>query len=109
MILTMHRISLLRKALKWPQTGRDGGISLQDGTRAKNGWYWLTEATGGTSGWYFFDAEGYMQTGYQQDPAGENFFLCPDHGIHEGQCMITDGRGVLQIAETYDFESRKYL
>lgn len=80
-----------------------------DGTYAKNGWYWLTESTGGTSGWYLFDEEGYMLTGYQQDPAGEWFFLCPDKGIHEGQCMITDARGVLKIVEDYDFENHRYI
>lgn len=50
-----------------------------------------------------------MLTGYQQDSAGEWFFLCPDAGIHEGQCMITDARGVLKIAERYDFENHRYL
>lgn len=80
-----------------------------DGSYCKNGWYWLTEATGGTSGWYLFDAEGYMLTGYQVDPAGEAFFLCPEPGIHEGQCMITDARGVLQIADHYDFENHRYI
>lgn len=73
------------------------------------GRYWLTEATGGTSGWYLFDAEGYMLTGYQQDPAGESFLLCPAPGIHEGQCMITDGRGALKIVEKYDFENHRYV
>lgn len=49
---------------------------FKDGSYARNGWYWLTEATGGTSGWYLFDDAGYMLTGYQTDPAGERFFLC---------------------------------
>lgn len=80
-----------------------------DGSWAARGWYWLTEATGGTSGWYLFDDEGYMLTGYQTDPAGEAFFLCPDKGIHEGQCMITDARGVLRIVGEYDFDKRQYL
>ena len=80
-----------------------------DGTWAANGWYWLTEATGGTSGWYLFDAEGYMLTGYQQDPAGEWFFLCPDKGINEGKCMATDERGTLKIPQSYDFDARKFI
>ena len=80
-----------------------------DGSYAANGWYWLKEVTGGTSGWYLFDPEGYMLTGYQQDPAGEWFFLCPDSGIHEVQCMVTDERGVLYIANQYDFLNHKYL
>ena len=82
---------------------------FKDGSYARNGWYWLTEATGGTSGWYLFDDAGYMLTGYQTDPAGEKFFLCPDKGIHEGQCMVTDERGVLRIVEEYDFEGHKYV
>lgn len=82
---------------------------FKDGSYARNGWYWLTEATGGTSGWYLFDDAGYMLTGYQTDPAGERFFLCPEPGIHEGQCMVTDGRGVLKIAKKYDFEEHRYV
>lgn len=82
---------------------------FKDGSYAHSGWYWLTEATGGTSGWYLFDDAGYMLTGYQTDPAGEKFFLCPDKGIHEGQCMVTDERGVLRIVEEYDFEEHKYV
>lgn len=82
---------------------------FKDGSYARNGWYWLTEATGGTSGWYLFDDAGYMLTGYQTDPAGERFFLCPDKGIHEGQCMVTDERGVLRIVGEYDFEEHKYV
>ena len=82
---------------------------FKDGSYAHSGWYWLTEATGGTSGWYLFDDAGYMLTGYQTDPAGERFFLCPEPGIHEGQCMVTDGRGVLKIAKKYDFEEHSYV
>lgn len=82
---------------------------FKDGSYARNGWYWLTEATGGTSGWYLFDDAGYMLTGYQTDPAGERFFLCQDKGIHEGQCMVTDKRGVLRIVGEYDFEEHKYV
>lgn len=81
----------------------------KDGSYAVNGWYWLTEATGRTSGWYLFDTEGYMLTGYQTDPAGDKFVLCPDKGIHEGQCMISDGRGALRIENEYDFVNRKYI
>ena len=82
---------------------------FKDGSYARNGWYWLTEATGGTSCWYLFDDAGYMLTGYQTDPAGERFFLCQDKGIHEGQCMVTDERGVLRIVGEYDFEEHKYV
>lgn len=82
---------------------------FKDGSYAHSGWYWLTEATGGTSGWYLFDDAGYMLTGYQTDPAGEKFFLCPEPGIHEGQCMVTDERGVLRIVGKYDFEKHKYV
>ena len=80
-----------------------------DGSYARNGWYWLTEVTGGTSGWYLFDAEGYMLTGYQQDPAGDCFLLCPQAGIHEGQCMVTDKRGACKIVDKYDFTAREYV
>ena len=81
---------------------------FKDGSYARNGWYWLTEVTGGTSGWYLFDDAGYMLTGYQTDPAGERFFLCQEPGIHEGQCMVTDERGVLRIVGEYDFTTHKY-
>lgn len=79
-----------------------------DGSYAAGGWYWLLEATDGTHGWYLFDPEGYMLTGYQRDATGEAFFLCPDKGSNEGKCMITDARGVLRIAEEYDFDKRRY-
>ena len=81
----------------------------KDGSWAANGWYWLTEATGGTSGWYLFDEAGYMLTGYQKDPDGEWFFLCPDKGIDEGKCMATDDRGVLWVPRNYDFENHKFI
>lgn len=96
------------QGFKQAADGRRWWYQYADGSYAKNGWYWLQEATGGTSGWYLFDAEGYMLTGCQTDPAGEAFYLCSDPGIHEGQCMITDARGVLKIAEEYDFENRRY-
>ena len=86
-----------------------GLYQYADGTWAANGWYWLTEATGGTSGWYLFDAEGYMLTGYQRDPAGDSFLLCPEPGIHEGQCMVTDKRGACKIVGKYDFTAREYV
>lgn len=89
--------------------GRRWWYQYSDGTYACNGWYWLTERTGGTSGWYLFDAEGYMLTGYQVDPAGEAFLLCPEAGNHEGQCMVTDGRGALQIVDQYDFDRHQYV
>lgn len=81
---------------------------FSDGTYPTLGWYWLYETTGGTWGWYLFDAEGYMETGFQTDPAGEGFYLC-ESGTHEGQCMITDGRGVLIPGNNYDFENHKYI
>ncbi len=79
-----------------------------DGTYPANGWYWLSEVTGGTSGWYLFDADGWMLTGYQVDAAGEGFYLC-ESGTHEGQCMITDDRGVLIPGNDYDFTNRRYV
>ena len=62
-----------------------------------------------TWGWYLFDSEGYMLTGYQVDPAGEAFLLCPVIGSNEGKCMITDARGALQIADEYDMIKRRYM
>ena len=50
-----------------------------------------------------------MLTGYQVDPAGEAFLLCPVKGSDEGKCMITDARGVLRIAEEYDMANRRYV
>ena len=97
------------EGFKQAADGRRWWYQYADGSWAANGWYWLTEQTTGSSGWYLFDSEGYMLTGYQQDPAGEWFFLCPDAGSHEGQCMITDARGALRIAGQYDFKNHRYL
>ena len=88
--------------------GQRWWYQYSDGSYACNGWYWLREATDGTCGWYLFDAEGYMLTGYQVDAAGEPFLLCPARGSDEGKCMITDARGVLRIAEEYDFDQHRY-
>lgn len=88
--------------------GRNWRYRFQNGTYAKSGWHWLTERTGGTSGWYHFDAEGRMQTGYIRDNAGEPFFLCPDKDTREGQCMVTDARGILMIVHEYDAQERCY-
>lgn len=82
---------------------------FKNGAYAKSGWYWLTEATSGTSGWYLFDEDDLMLTGYQKDKTGAPFFLCPDQGIHEGKCMVTDPRGVLKIVEKYDFKNKQYM
>lgn len=116
---TQHTWEAFKAALVEPKEYPQGFIQASDGVRwwyqfkdgsyARNGWYWLTEVTGGTSGWYLFDTEGYMLTGYQTDPAGERFFLYPDPGVHEGQCMVTDGRGVLKIVGEYDFKEHKYM
>lgn len=89
--------------------GKRWWYQYKDGSFAKAGWYWLTEQTGKTSAWYLFDAEGYMLTGYRKDPSGDSFFLCPDKGIREGQCMVTDERGVLKIIGKYDFDKRRYV
>lgn len=88
--------------------GQRWWYQYSDGSYARNGWYWLREATDGTCGWYLFDAEGYMLTGCQTDPAGEAFLLCPVKGRDEGKCMITDARGALRIAQEYDFDRRRY-
>ena len=66
------------------------------------------EVTTGTSAWYLFDAAGYMLTGYQAAPDGRKYLLCPDKGVNEGKCMVTDDQGALQIAE-YDEISRRYI
>lgn len=88
--------------------GKRWWYQFKDGSFASNGWYWLTEATNGTSAWYLFDAEGYMLTGYQTAADGRRFFLCPDKGIDEGKCMVTNDQGELFIAE-YDFLTKRYL
>ena len=89
--------------------GKRWWYQFADSSYAANGWYWLREATDGTCGWYLFDSEGYMLTGYQTDPAGEAFLLCPVKGSDEGKCMITDARGVLRIAKEYDMVNRRYV
>lgn len=86
--------------------GKRWWYQYKDGTYP-TGWAYLTEKTGGTSGWYLFDKDGYMLTGYQLLSNGKKYFLCPEPGIHEGKCMVTDDQGELVIAE-YDMEMRKY-
>lgn len=96
----------------------EGFIRAADGVRwwyqfkdksfAADGWYWLKETTGGTSGWYLFDNQGYMLTGYQTAPDGKQYFFCPEPGIFEGQCMVTDNKGVLKIAP-WDSVSQSYV
>lgn len=88
--------------------GQRWWYQYSDGSYACNGWYWLREDADGTCGWYLFDSEGYMLTGYQVDPADEAFMLCPVKGSDEGKCMITNARGVLRIAEEYDYDKRRY-
>lgn len=79
----------------------------RDGSYPSNCWAYLTEQTTGSSGWYLFDSEGYMLTGYQTAPDGKKYFLCPN-GIHQGQCMVTNNKGELMIAE-YDTAANQYL
>lgn len=99
------------------ETYHEGFMRAADGKRwwyqYKNGsyptdWAYLTEKTGGTSGWYLFDKNGYMLTGYQTDKEERKFFLCPESGIHEGKCMVTNDQGQLIIAD-YNMETRKYI
>lgn len=100
-----------------PKTYQEGFLPAADGNRwwyqysdgsyAHSGWYWLTEVTTGTSAWYLFDDAGYMLTGYQTAPDGRRYFLCPDKGVDEGKCMVTDDQGALRIAE-YDMENHRY-
>lgn len=80
---------------------------LKDKTLAKADWFWLTERTTGTSAWYLFDDKGIMLTGYQSAPDGRKFFLCPDKGVNEGKCMVTNDQGELEIAQ-YDWKTRQY-
>ena len=87
--------------------GKRWWYQCKDGTYP-TGWAYLTEKTGGTSGWYLFDRDGYMLTGYQAAPDGRKYFLCPEAGIHEGQCMVTDSQGQLIIAG-YDTAAGKYI
>ena len=87
--------------------GKRWWYQFENGGYAAEGWYWLTEQTGGTSGWYLFDEKGYMLTGYQNAPDGRKYFLCPEPGINEGKCMVTDPRGVLMVAD-WDMENECY-
>lgn len=85
----------------WQQAadGKRWWYRRADGTYPAGGWAYLREVTGGTSGWYLFDDEGYMLTGAQVAPDGKLYYLCDTPGIHEGQCMVTDEKGALMIAE----------
>lgn len=88
--------------------GKRWWYQFKDGSFAVNAWYWLMEKTTGTWAWYLFDADGYMLTGYQTAPDGRKFFLCPEPGVNEGKCMVTNDQGELIIA-SYDMRSRKYI
>ena len=68
----------------------------------------MKEKTGGTYGWYLFDKAGYMLTGYQTAQNGKKYFLCPEPGIYEGQCMVTNDQGELIIVG-YDIVNRRYF
>ena len=88
--------------------GKRWWYQYKDGSYPSASWAYLTERTGGTSGWYLFDKDGYMLTGYQTAPDGQRFFLCPEPGISEGQCMVTNDQGQLKIAK-YDMNAMKYI
>ena len=85
---------------RWWYQYRDGSYPT--------GWAYLTEKSGGTSGWYLFDENGYMLTGYQAKEDGRKFFLCPEPGMHEGKCMVTNDQGELIIRD-YDKNTRRYI
>lgn len=89
------------------EDGKRWWYQRKDGTYP-TGWAYLAEKTGGTSGWYLFNNEGYMLTGYQAAPDGRKFFLCPEPGINEGKCMVTNNQGELIVAD-YDMGAGKYL
>ena len=91
----------------WIEAAKGWWYQYKDGSYAHSGWYWLTEKATGTSAWYLFDAAGYMLTGYQTAPDGRKYFLCPDKGVDEGKCMVTDDQGALHIAE-YDVKNKRY-
>jgi len=92
----------------WQHDEKGWWYQNKDGSYPVNGWAYLTEQTGGTSGWYLFDESGYMLTGYQTAPDGRKYLLCPDIGIHEGQCMVTNDQGALMIVD-YDMGAERYL
>lgn len=96
-----------QEGFKKAADGKRWWYQYKDGTYP-TGWAYLAEKTGGTSGWYLFDEEGYMLTGYQTAPDGKKYFLCPDSGIHQGKCMVTDSQGMLKIAD-YDMSSGLYM
>ncbi len=87
--------------------GKRWWYQFADGSYAKDGWNWLTEKTNGTSSWYLFDSQGYMLTGYQTVDK-RKYFLCPDSGVNEGKCMVTNDQGELIIA-SYDQKNKRYL
>jgi len=106
-----------KNAISNQNSKQEGFIRAADGTRwwyqykdgsYPTGWVWLTEKTNNTSGWYLFDNNGYMLTGYQTVPNGKKFFLCPEPGVNEGKCMVTNNQGELIIAD-YDMQNKKYL
>lgn len=98
----------IEKGFRQAKEGNRWWYQNEDGTYAADGWFWLKEITGGSWGWYLFDPDGYMLTGLQTAPDGRRYFLCPDKGVNEGKCMVTDNQGQLIIAD-YDLKKRRYL
>ena len=96
----------LQEGFQLAADGKRWWYQYKDGTYP-TGWIYLTEKTGGTSGWYLFDEAGYILTGYQAAPDGRKYFLCPEPGINEGKCMVTNNKGVLMVVE-WDMEKERY-
>lgn len=101
-------IAMSQQPEGWVQDDKGWWYRNADGTWPAMCWKWLQEKAGGTWGWYLFDINGYMLKGYHIAGDGNRYFLCPDPGIHEGKCMVTNDQGVLLVAE-YDIKNKKYI
>lgn len=60
---------------KWNFNGALWTYVKGNGMQARNEWQYLSY--NGHSDWYFFDADGFMKTGWYQDAAGNLYYLNP--------------------------------
>lgn len=62
-------------ANKWSFNGTLWKYVKSNGVEARNEWQYISY--NGHYDWYFFDADGFLKTGWYQDPAGNVYYLNP--------------------------------
>lgn len=65
----------------WRYDGRGWWFQYKDGTYPRNGWVFLPDSGGISEGRFYFDANGYLKTGWLLDPSDGNwYYLDPENG-----------------------------